>query len=49
MALQVQSGCRVARQEGNVTMGFDTEYLGHLRITPPLNRAEAEWLSGFAD
>ena len=30
-------------------MGFNTEYLGHLRITPTLNRAEVEWLSGFAD
>lgn len=30
-------------------MGFDTEYLGHLRITPRLNRAEVEWLNGFAD
>ncbi|WP_392542459.1 hypothetical protein [Oryzobacter telluris] len=30
-------------------MGFNTEYLGHLTITPPLNDAEAEWLRGFAD
>jgi hypothetical protein len=30
-------------------VGFNTEYLGHLRITPTLNRAEVEWLSGFAD
>ena len=30
-------------------MGFDTEYLGHLTITPPLNAAEVEWLNGFAD
>ena len=30
-------------------MGFNTEYLGYLRITPTLNRAEVEWLSGFAD
>ncbi len=30
-------------------MGYDTEYLGHLTVTPPLNPAEVEWLSGFAD
>ena len=30
-------------------MGFNTEYLGHLRITPTLNRAEVEWLCGFAE
>lgn len=30
-------------------MGFNTEYLGHLEITPHLNAAEAQWLSGFAD
>ena len=30
-------------------MGFDTQYLGHLVITPRLNPAEVEWLSGFAD
>ena len=30
-------------------MGYDTEYLGHLNVTPPLNPAEVEWLSGFAD
>lgn len=30
-------------------MGYDTEYLGYFTITPPLNRAEVEWLSGFAD
>jgi hypothetical protein len=30
-------------------VGFNTSYLGHLRITPTLNRAEVEWLSGFAD
>jgi hypothetical protein len=30
-------------------MGFSTEYIGHLRITPGLNREEMEWLSGFAD
>lgn len=30
-------------------MGFSTEYLGFVTITPPLNRAEAEWLTGFAD
>lgn len=30
-------------------MGYDTTYLGHLTITPRLNHAEVEWLSGFAD
>lgn len=30
-------------------MGFNTDYLGHLTITPPLNEAEGEWLRGFAD
>lgn len=30
-------------------MSHDTEYLGHLTVTPPLNPAEVEWLSGFAD
>lgn len=30
-------------------MGFDTKYLGFLTITPNLNPAEVQWLSGFAD
>ena len=30
-------------------MGFNTEYLGYLRITPRLNPVEVEWLRGFAD
>ena len=30
-------------------MGFNTEYLGQLTITPPLNPAEVQWLLGFAD
>ncbi len=30
-------------------MGFSTQYLGYLTITPSLNPAEVEWLSGFAD
>lgn len=30
-------------------MGYDTNYLGYLTVTPSLNRAEVEWLSGFAD
>ncbi len=30
-------------------MGYDTECLGYLTVTPPLNAAEVEWLSGFAD
>ncbi|GAA4402844.1 hypothetical protein GCM10023168_13750 [Fodinibacter luteus] len=30
-------------------MGFSTRYLGFLEITPHLNPAEVEWLSGFAD
>jgi hypothetical protein len=30
-------------------MGFNTEDLGHLEITPHLNAAQVQWLSGFAD
>ena len=30
-------------------MGFNTEYLGQLTITPPLNPTEVQWLLGFAD
>lgn len=30
-------------------MGFNSAYLGYLTISPPLNSAEVEWLSGFAD
>lgn len=30
-------------------MGDNTEYLGHLTITPRLNPAEVQWLLGFAD
>lgn len=30
-------------------MGFNTEYLGQLTITPPLNPMEVQWLRGFAD
>ncbi|MEO7422031.1 MAG: hypothetical protein ABIU87_06520 [Ornithinibacter sp.] len=30
-------------------MGFSTHYLGFLTITPHLNPAEVQWLSGFAD
>ena len=39
----------MGRDEGSIAVGFNTEYLGHLRITPRLNPAEVEWLSGFAD
>ena len=30
-------------------MGFNTEYLGQLTITPRLNPTEVQWLLGFAD
>ena len=30
-------------------MGYSTEYLGYLTVTPPLNPAEVEWVNGFAD
>ncbi|MBR7744374.1 hypothetical protein KC207_13855 [Phycicoccus sp. BSK3Z-2] len=30
-------------------MGWSTSYLGYLTVSPPLNAAELEWLSGFAD
>lgn len=30
-------------------MGYSTEYLGVLTVTPRLNPAEVQWLSGFAD
>ena len=33
---------------GESAVGFDTRYLGHLRITPSLNPAEVQWLRGFA-
>ncbi|MGL5930342.1 MAG: hypothetical protein ACRCY8_15535 [Dermatophilaceae bacterium] len=39
----------VTEDDEEWAMGYDTEYLGHLEVTPPLNRAEVEWLSGFAD
>jgi hypothetical protein len=29
-------------------MGFNTDYLGHLTVTPRLNPAEVQWLLGFA-
>ncbi|MGL4174839.1 MAG: hypothetical protein ACRCSN_02080 [Dermatophilaceae bacterium] len=40
---------RVTEDDEERAMGYDTEYLGHLEVTPPLNRVEVEWLSGFAD
>jgi hypothetical protein len=30
-------------------MGFSTNYLGRLDIEPPLNAAEVDWLTAFAD
>lgn len=30
-------------------MRFNTEYLGQLTITPPLNPTEVQWLLGFAE
>lgn len=30
-------------------MGYGTNFLGHLEVTPPLNDAEADWLRAFAE
>jgi hypothetical protein len=30
-------------------MGYDTHYVGHIQVTPPLNNAEFEYLTAFAE